>query len=162
MKKVLTMTVALWALLAAMFITVNAASADRTAAGNVLRTDTDTEVYQDASEASGLIAVLDAGTVVWVTDDTVEGWCGISAKEVRGYIKSEHLVLLDSSDEMNLEFEQIENNYHMLFNEVQQLESQRRQTRIWGSIIALLTVGIFAAGIVPVIKRNRKDEKNRR
>ena len=84
-------------------------------------------------------------------------WQGLCSS----YIKSAHLVPLVSSEEMDLEFEQIGNNYHMVFNEVQQVEKQRSQTKMWGTIIAALTVGVFAAGIIPVIKKNREDEKNR-
>ena len=120
------------------------------------------DVYQEASETSAVTAALDAGTAVLVTDDDAgEGWCRILVRETTGYIKSAHLVPLVSSEEMDLEFEQIGNNYHMVFNEVQQVEKQRSQTKMWGTIIAALTVGVFAAGIIPVIKKNREDEKNR-
>ncbi len=159
MKKVLITTAAvIWALLAAVSVPVNAAETT-TVAGTVLKTDGDVDVYQEASETS---AVTDAGTAVLVTDDDAgEGWCRILVRETTGYIKSAHLVPLVSSEEMDLEFEQIGNNYHMVFNEVQQVEKQRSQTKMWGTIIAALTVGVFAAGIIPVIKKNREDEKNR-
>ena len=49
----------------------------------------------------------------------------------------------------------------MVFNEVQQLNRQRSQAKIWGTVIAVLTAGVIAAGIIPVIKKNRNDEKNR-
>lgn len=68
---------------------------------------------------------------------------------------------LYSSDEMSQEFEQIGNNYHMVFNEVEQLNRQQSQARIWGTVIAVLVIGIFAAGIIPVIRKNKEDEKNR-
>lgn len=161
MKKVLVTTAAIWMLLAVVFVSANAAELDTTVVGTILKTDVNMEVYQEASETSEVITMLDAGTVVLVTDDVEEDWCRISVKEVTGYIKSGHLIPLNSSEEMNLEFEQIGNNYHMLFNEVQQLEKQQLQTKIWGSVIAVLVVGIFAAGIIPVIKKNREDEKNR-
>ena len=155
MKKVLITTAAvIWALLAAVSVPVNAAETT-TVAGDV-------DVYQEASETSAVTAALDAGTAVLVTDDDAgEGWCRILVRETTGYIKSAHLVPLVSSEEMDLEFEQIGNNYHMVFNEVQQVEKQRSQTKMWGTIIAALTVGVFAAGIIPVIKKNREDEKNR-
>ena len=162
MKKVLITTAAvIWALLAAVSVPVNAAETT-TVAGTVLKTDGDVDVYQEASETSAVTAALDAGTAVLVTDDDAgEGWCRILVRETTGYIKSAHLVPLVSSEEMDLEFEQIGNNYHMDFNEVQQVEKQRSQTKMWGTIIAALTVGVFAAGIIPVIKKNREDEKNR-
>ncbi len=100
--------------------------------------------------------------MVLVTDvDAGEGWCRISVKETTGYVRTGHLVPLVSSEEMELEFEQIGNNYHMVFNEVEQLEKQRSQTKMWGAVIAVLTIGLFAAGILPVIRKNREDEKNR-
>lgn len=162
MKKGLTMAVVIWMLLTVMAVPVNAAETNTTVAGTVLKTDADLEVYQEASKTSKVIAVLDEGTVVLAIDETSEeGWCKISVKETTGYIKAGHLVTLGSSEEMDLEFEQIGNNYHMVFNEVQQLEKQQSQTRIWGTVIAVLTVGMFAAGIIPVIKKNRENEKNK-
>ena len=161
MKRVLIAAAAIWMILAAMFAPVYAAETDTKVAGTVLKTDIEVEVFQEASEASEVTAVLDAGTAVLVTDSTEDDWCRISVKEVTGYIKSGHLIPLSSAEEMNQEFEQIGNNYHMLFNEVQQLEKQRLQTKMWGVVIAVLVAGIFAAGIIPVIKKNREDGKNR-
>ena len=147
MKKILIMmTAVIWTLLT-MSVPVNAV---------------DMEVHQEADETSEVTAVLEAGTVVLVTDvDAGEGWCRISVKETTGYVRTGHLVPLVSSEEMELEFEQIGNNYHMVFNEVEQLEKQRSQTKMWGAVIAVLTIGLFAAGILPVIRKNREDEKNR-
>lgn len=162
MKKGLTViAVAVWMLLAVTAVPVNAAGTDA-ASGTVFKINEDVKVYQEASGTSKETAVLDAGTVVLVTDaDAGEGWCRISVREITGYIRSEYLVSIDSSKEINLEFEQLGNNYHMVFNEVQQLEKQRLQARIWGTVIAVLVVGVFAAGLIPVIRKNRKDEKNR-
>lgn len=163
MKKVLIMvTAAIWMLLSAASVPANAAETNGAVAGTILKTDADVEVYQTASETSEVTAALEAGTVVLVTEDNaVEGWCRISVRDTTGYIKTGHLVPLASSEEINQEFEQIGNNYHMVFNEVQQLEKQQSQTKMWGAVIAVLVVGIFAAGIIPVIRKNREDEKNR-
>ena len=162
MKKILIMmTAVIWTLLT-MSVPVNAAETSTTVAGSVLKADVDMEVHQEADETSEVTAVLEAGTVVLVTDvDAGEGWCRISVKETTGYVRTDHLVPLVSSEEMELEFEQIGNNYHMVFNEVEQLEKQRSQTKMWGAVIAVLTIGLFAAGILPVIRKNREDEKNR-
>ena len=161
MKRVIIMTVMVWTLLAAMFLPVCAAETTDTAViGTVMRTDVDVNVYQRASETSEVTAELKAGTVVLVVDDSVEGWSSISVNETVGYIQTKHLITL-GSDEINQEFEQLGNNYHMLFNEVEQLNKQKSQMRIWGTVIAVLVIGIFAAGIIPVIKKNREDGKKR-
>lgn len=161
MKKILIMAVAVWTLLAAMFVPVRAEEAAASVVGTVLKTDAEVRVYQDASETSEMIAELEAGTAVLVTDDDGEGWCRISVREITGYIRSGYLVPLYSSDEMSQEFEQVGNNYHMVFNEVQQLDKQQSQTKIWGTVIAVLTAGVIAAGIIPVLKKNKEDETNR-
>lgn len=164
MKKVLIVAMAaIWMLLSAVPVTAKAAEKTNAAvAGTILKTDADVEVYQEASETSEVTTMLETGTVVMVTDeDAGEGWCRISVRETTGYIKTGHLVPLVSSEEMDQEFEQIGNNYHMVFNEVQQVEKQRSQKKMWGAVIAILTAGIVAAGIIPVIRKNREDEKNR-
>ena len=161
MKRVIVMTVMVWTLLTAMFLPVCTAEATDTAViGTVMKTDADVNVYQRASETSEVTAELKAGTVVLVVDDSVEGWSSITVNETVGYIQTKHLITL-GSDEIDQEFEQLGNNYHMLFNEMEQLNKQKTQMRIWGTVIAVLVIGIFAAGIIPVIKKNREDEKKR-
>lgn len=160
MKKGLMMAAMICMLLAGMFMPVSAAETDTADVETAMKTDTDVKVYQSASETSKVVAELKAGTVVLVTDDVREGWSRISVNEISGCIQTGHLVML-TSDEMNQEFEQIGNNYHMVFNEVEQLKKQRTQARIWGAVIAVLVVGIFAAGIIPVIKKNRENGKNK-
>lgn len=159
MRRVLSIVAVLWALLIAMFMPVSVLATDTITIGTVLKTEKDTNVYQEASETSDTVAVLKAETVVHVTDDTIEGWCGISSKELSGYVKTELLIPIADGDEINLEFEQIGNNYHMIFNEVQQLKKQQSQEKIWGAVIVLLVAGIFAAGIIPVLKKNKKNGK---
>lgn len=158
MKRVLAIAAVMWALLIAVFMPVSVMAADTITIGTVLKVEKDTNVYQEASETSGTVAVLKADTAVYVTDNAVDGWCGISSRELSGYVKTESLIPLTDSDEMNLEFEQIGNNYHMIFNEVQQLKKQHSQEKIWGVVIVLLVAGIFAAGIIPVLKKNGKNE----
>lgn len=159
MKKVLGRAAVMWVLLMAAFMPVSVMAADTITIGTVLKAEKDTDVYQEASETSETAAVLKAGTVVYVTDNTPESWCGISSKEISGYVKTEALIPIADGDEMNQEFEQIGNNYHMIFNEVQQLKKQQSQEKIWGAVIVLLVVGIFAAGIIPVLKKNKENEK---
>lgn len=160
MKKVFVMAAAIWMLFAAMFLPVYAAETGLTVIGTVMKIDTDVDVYQRASESSEVTAKLKAGTVVLVTEGTEDGWSMISVNEMAGYIRTEHLETL-GSDEINQEFEQIGNNYHMLFNEVEQLKKQKTQARIWGTVIAVLVIGIVAAGMIPVIKKNRENEKKK-
>lgn len=161
MKRVIIMTVMVWTLLAALFLPVCAAETTDTAViRTAMKTDTDVNVYQEASDTSEVTAELKAGTVVLVTDNSEEGWSSITVNEIVGYIQTKHLITL-GSDEIDQEFEQLGNNYHMLFNEMEQLNKQKTQMRIWGTVIAVLVIGIFAAGIIPVIKKNREDEKKR-
>lgn len=162
MKKIFVMAAVMWALLVAMFgqVSVYAEETDSKVIGTAMRTDQDVKVYQEASEASEVTVELQAGTVVLVTEDAGEGWSRISVKEAVGYIRTEHLETL-ASDEINQEFEQIGNNYHMLFNEVELLRKQKTQTRIWGIVIAVLVIGIFAAGVIPVIMKNKENEKKK-
>lgn len=163
MKKAFAMAAAVWTLLAAVFLPVSVYAAeetDSTVAGTAMRTDTDVEVYQQASGISKVTAKLKAGTVVVVTEDSGDGWSMISVNDTAGYIRTEHLEKL-GNDEINQEFEQIGNNYHMLFNEVEQLNKQKTQARIWGTVIAVLVIGIVAAGMIPVIKKNRENGKKK-
>lgn len=162
MKKVFVMAAVMWILLAAMFQQeyVYAEETDSKVIGTAMKTAQDANMYQKASEASEVTAALKAGTVVLVTEEVGEGWSMISVNETVGYIRTEHLETL-GGDEINWEFEQIGNNYHMLFNEMELLKKQKTQAKIWGTVIAVLIIGIFVAGIIPVILKNRENDKKK-
>lgn len=145
------------ALLAALYTPVCAAELGTVTAGMALETGADTGMHGDASETSDVIAVLEAGTVVVTAGDAEDGWCMVSAGGSTGYVRTESLKTVGDRAELDAEFERIASSGRMLFNEVQQAGRRKSQTRMWGTAMALLTAGVFAAGMVSAAGKDRED-----
>ncbi len=58
---------------------------------------------------------------------------------------------------MNAEFNSIGNDYESIYEEMLELQRQKRNRMIWGSIIVVLVIAIFGVGIVSAVKKNREE-----
>ena len=60
------------------------------------------------------------------------------------------------------EFEAIEQANRLLITELQYVEKQKKEKLIWGIVIAVLVVAIFAVGIVSGALKNMEQKKRKR
>ena len=51
----------------------------------------------------------------------------------------------------------IGNDYESIYEEMLELQRQKRNRMIWGSIIVVLVIAIFGVGIVSAVKKNREE-----
>ncbi len=160
MKKLLAM--AEIAIIAMFFLRmpVYAANLDEITANMVLETSTQADLHEEASEESNVVISLDAGTVVFTTENAENNWCKISVGEKTGYIKTEYLKTLGDLDLINQEFEQSMNDNHKMYDEIQQLEEQKSQAKMRENIIIGLAIVVLAVGGVLVKKKSRKATEN--
>ena len=88
-----------------------------------------------------------------------------SAKEVQelvagdktGYVQINALTPIGNVDTLNAEFNSIGNDYESIYEEMLELQRQKRNRMIWGSIIVVLVIAIFGVGIVSAVKKNREE-----
>ena len=118
------------------------------------------DLHEEASEESTVVVSLDAGTVVFTTENAENNWCKISVGEKTGYIKTEYLKTLGDQDLINQEFEQSMNDNHKMYDEIQQLEEQKSQEKMRENIIIGLAIVVLAVGGVLVKKKSRKATEN--
>lgn len=88
---------------------VYAADLEKITGNMVLETSTEAELYESASGQSGVITTLEAGTIVFTTEDAQDHWCRISAGGYSGYIKVEQLKTMGDKDLID------RNNFHWPF-----------------------------------------------
>lgn len=87
-------------------------------------------------------------------------WCEVSAGEQKGYIRIESLGTVGNAEALNAEFQNIGNDYETIFNEVTQLQIQKRNSRIWGTVIVILVVAIFGVGLLSAVRKNKEEQQN--
>lgn len=145
----------------------------------LLQLTQDVKLYESPDENSEVVGELSAGTPVISGEKNADGWIKVSYQELTGYTKFETVqVVYDTTLKQNetadstaidnsqaadttaldQEFEQIANQNALIINELEYDKSQRRQKTIWGIVIAVLVVAIFAAGIISAVKKNKKEK----
>ena len=74
-----------------------------------------------------------------------------------GYVQINALTPIGNVDTLNAEFNSIGNDYESIYEEMLELQRQKRNRMIWGSIIVVLVIAIFGVGIVSAVKKNREE-----
>lgn len=151
-------------------------SAEEIDANILLQLTQDVKLYESPDENSAVVGELPAGTPVISGEKNADGWIKISYQELTGYTKLDTVQVVydamlnqnETADNtvtddnqavdtaaLDQEFEQIANQNALIINELEYDKNQERQKIIWGTIIALLVVAIFAAGIISAVKKNK-------
>lgn len=123
--------------------------------------NTDTQMKENASESAQTVQELKAGDTVMVTAYADGAWCMASIGDKTGYVHIAELTPIGNVDNLNAEFNSIGNDYESIYEEVLELQRQKKNRMIWGSIIVVLVVAIFGVGIVSAVKKN-KEEQNQK
>ena len=154
-------------------------SAQEIDANVLLQLTQDVKLYENPDESSTVVGELKAGTPVISGEKNEDSWIRISYQELSGYTKLENVQILTDdtlnqnqaadntvsdenqtadNDTLDQEFERIANENELLINELEYDKAQRRQKMIWGTVIAVLVVAIFAAGIISAVKKNKREK----
>lgn len=126
--------------------------------GNVYEVAQKTELKQENSDSAKTICMLEAGTTVVVTDEQAGEWCKISADGKEGFVKVQSLKAIGNVDALNEEFKGMKADYENFYEEILELQRQQKITRIWGTVIVVLVVAIFAVGILSAHKKNKEEK----
>lgn len=145
------------------------ASEETGIAGNVLlETVQDALLYTEQDEQSDVVTTLPAGTPVFSVEDSEGIWIKVSYQEYSGYTLLQN-VQAYRSEELEQEFEQQAEQNVLLINELEYMETQKKQKTTWTVIIAVLVVAIFAVSIASAVLKNihemdkkRETVRNRR
>lgn len=141
-------------------LSVHAANLDEIAENMMFETSVATDLYEETSVESEVVTSLEAGTVVFTTENVENNWCKISAGEYTGYIKVEYLKTIGDQDLINQEFEQSMNDNHKIYDKIQQLEEQKSRAGIRENMILVLTIVVLAVSDVLIKKKSSKATEN--
>ncbi len=149
-------------LLFAMGCRAEAAEAGNADAGAAtLQQTTQYAELKEAPDAkSSTLEKLDEGTAV-IVEETEDAWSRVRYKEKEGYLPNGALDSYDVGpvEELNREFQEVGENNVRIVDEYELVQQEKHTSMIWGAVIAVLVAGIFAAGIVSALRKNKEGEQ---
>ncbi len=118
------------------------------------------KVREEPDSKSKTIGELEAGTPVVVSEDEKDGWCKVRNQAVEGYVQTSDLQIVNAAnaEALNQEFGVNEEFDSMVLEEYDYQQRQRRTSIIWGVVIGVLVIAIFAVGIVSAIHSNKAEQ----
>jgi len=126
----------------------------------ILKTNAQTDLYQEASEHSMLIISLEAGTVVFTIESAMNDWCKISVGEYTGYVRIEKLTTIGNQELIKQELEQNINHDYVDAEEFQQMQEQKLQTGLWGKVMLVLVITVLmGSGIYIKFQTNKEAQE---
>lgn len=144
-------------LLVVMGVSVQA-NEEQFTAGTVWGVVSDTEVKETADDSARTVGELEEGAAVILAEDTADGWCKIQNQSVTGYIPIEALQIYQAGEpeELTQEFTEQEQLSTTGVEDYEQIAKEKKTATIWGVIIGVIVVAIFAVGIISALKNNKE------
>lgn len=155
----------LFGLLGGCFIPLYAA-ADEAAvqaiseSGQLMVADEDVDMKAEPSDSAETVTSYKVGDSVFVTGETTNGWYRALYQGEEGYIPQNSLSVQEIDVEgLDAEMERSQQEAQLAMETLERYRAEARRSKIWGSVIVVLVLGIFATGIVSGIKSSKGKEE---
>lgn len=127
----------------------------------LMTADKDIDMKAEPLDSAEKIMTYHKGDPVFVTGETADGWYRAIYQDKEGYIPKDSLSILEIDvAALDEEMARTEQEAELVVETVERYRAEARRSKIWGSVIVVLVVGIFATGIVSGIKSKKgKDEQ---
>ncbi len=145
-----------------MRVPVQAAETDNSGAMTLQQTTKDAEMKEAPDNSAETLSDLEKGTAVVVYGEPQDSWSQVEYQGVKGYVESnvlEAYSAIDDVEELDQEFEAVEEETIRIIDEHELIQKSKRTSIIWGVIIAVLILGIFAVGIVSALKKDKEGDQ---
>lgn len=119
------------------------------------------EAREEPIDSAPAVILYEADAPVLVVGETADGWYKVSYQNTTGYVGKSEL----TANELDIaaldeEMKAAEAESKMVVEEVERYRAEVRRSRIWGTIIVLLVVGIFATGILSTVRSEKAKKKD--
>lgn len=119
----------------------------------------DIEAKELPDESAQTVHSYKSGDSIFVIGETADGWYQIRYQDTIGYIPATQTEEVEFDVEaLDAEFEAEIEEGTMFVEEVERQRAENKRTIIWGTVIVLLVIAIFAVGIVSAVKNRGKEE----
>ena len=103
----------------------------------------------DAREEPDENAAVTISYHIYVTEQTAGGWYRVRYQDLTGYVRREQVAEIELDVEaLDEEFAVEEAEGKLVVEEVERQRTEVRRSRIWGAVIILLVLGVYATGII--------------
>lgn len=110
-------------------------------------------------ENAAVVVSYHDGDNIYVTGETADGWYRVQYQALTGYVRMEQTKEIELDVEaLNEEFAVEEEEGKLVVEEVERQRAEVRRSKIWGAVIILLVLGVFAMGIVTTVKSGREGD----
>lgn len=123
----------------------------------LVETITETTLYQNPDETSEKVATVAEHIPMFTTDNQEGDWIRVKIDEIEGYVKITNITLFLATG-IEQEFENKENDFNLVFREIEYRKHEKQQKIVWGITIGALVVSIFAVGIVSTVLNDKKQK----
>lgn len=101
-----------------------------------------------------------AGDSVFVTGETADGWYRVIYQDKEGYIPKDSLSVQEIDvAALDEEMARTQQEAELVVETVERYRAEARRSKIWGGVIVVLVVAIFATGIISGIKSGKGKEE---
>lgn len=115
------------------------------------------ELKAAPDDGAEVIMSYQKGDFVFVTGETADGWYRAIYQDKIGYIPKDSLSLQEIDvAALDEEMAQTEEEAKFVVEVVERYRDQARRSKIWGGVIIVLVLGIFATGIISGITSAKK------
>ena len=119
------------------------------------------DAKEEPDENAGTAFTYEAGATVYVTGETEDGWYSVLYQGKTGYINinsAKGILAVTEIDveALNAEMAAQEAESKLIVEETERYRAEARRSKIWGAVIVLLVIGIFATGIISTVQAEKK------
>lgn len=137
---------------------MNQKSAEVTELNQIMVADKTALMKAEPDLDSETLMTYEEGALVFVIGETAEGWYYVTYQDKEGYIQKELLSMQEIDVEgLNAEMAVNEEEGRLVVEAVEKYRAEAKRSKIWGSIIIVLVVGIFAVGIFSALKTQKSE-----
>ena len=119
------------------------------------------DAKEEPDANAGTAFTYEPGATIFVTGETENGWYIVSYQGKTGYInKNSSREVLEAAEldveGLNAEMAAMEEESRLIIEATERYRAEARRSRIWGAVIVLLVIGIFATGIISTVQAEKK------
>lgn len=135
--------------------------AETTELNQIMLANGKVEAKEMSDDSATVVITYESGAPVLVIGETTDGWYKVSYQDKIGYVHKSELTTQGLDVEgLDKEMKTAEAESKLVVEEVERYRAEARRSRIWGTVIVLLVVGIFATGILSTVKAEREKRKD--